>query len=118
MHWLKRVGLGAILLFGAVLLSGATVLCWAYTANALLDDSPAKPVPVQITDMIQTTHGGIFREYQMKFRRAEDKSDQSLLTTPDHMDQFVVPIGNAMVRAGRFGWPWVETIKPIVVVGQ
>jgi hypothetical protein len=114
MHWLKLVGMGLVLLTGSILICGATVLCWAFTANALLDKSPSKPVPVRITEMIQTTHGGIFREYQMKFRRAGDKKNQSLLSTPDHMDQFVVPVGNALVREGRFGWPWVETIEPVI----
>jgi hypothetical protein len=118
MHWLKLGGLGLVLFAGAVLLCGATVLCWAFTANALLDQSPPKRVPVEVTEMIQTTHGGIFREYQMKFRRVGDKKDQSLLSTPDHMDQFVVPLGNALVREGRFGWPWVETIEPVLKVNR
>ena len=109
-----RGGLFAIVLvFGAALLGGATVLCWAMTANALLDKSPARPVPVRITDMIQETTDFIYREYKMKYRRAEDKSDQTLLTTPDNLNQFQAPIGIAQVRQGRFGWPWVETIDPI-----
>jgi hypothetical protein len=109
-----RGGLFAIILvLGAALLGGATVLCWAMTANALLDKSPARPVPVRITDMIQETTDFIYREYKMKYRRAEDKSDQTLLTTPDNLNQFQLPIGIAQVRQGRFGWPWVETIDPL-----
>jgi hypothetical protein len=102
-----------VILLGAAGLGGATVLCWAMTANALLDNSPPQPTIVRITDMIQETTDFIYREYKMKYRRAEDKSDHTLLTTPDHMNQFQAPIGIAHVRQGRFGWPWVETIDPV-----
>jgi len=103
-----------ILVLGAAGLGGATVLCWAMTANALLDKSPAQPVVVGITEMIEETTDFIYREYKMKYRRAQDKSDHTLLTTPDHINQFLqLRIGIAQVRQGRFGWPWVETIDPI-----
>src|SRR5262249_42895548 len=102
-----------ILALGAAGLGGATVLCWAMTANALLDKSPPRPVPVRITDMIQETTDFIHPEYKMKDRRAEDISDHTLLTTPDNLNQFQAPIGIAQVRQGRFGWPWVETVDPI-----
>ena len=105
--------LAVVLVFGAMLLGGMTVLCWCFTANALLDRSPAKPEIVSITDMIQVTHKFIFREYKMKYRRVNEQKDHSMLTTPEHLEQFVVPSGTAQVRAGWLGWPWVETITPL-----
>jgi hypothetical protein len=106
---------GTVIVAGSILLSGVTFLCWCYTANALLDDSLAKPENVEITEMIEVTHSFIFREYKLKYRRANQPKDDEMLTTPDHLNQFVVPQGVAQVRAGKFGWPWVDTIDPVFV---
>lgn len=99
---------------GALLLGGATTLSWAYAANALLDRSPAEFRPVQITQAIQETHG-IFREYKLKYRFPAEPTDTShtLNTTPDHIQQFAnADAATAELRAGRFGWKWVQTIHP------
>jgi hypothetical protein len=101
-----------ILALGSAFISGLAVLSWCYTANALLDRSPAKVVPVNITGMVQVTHKFIFREYKLKFRRPNDLKDHELMTTPEHLDTFIVPAGNAQIRAGWLGWPWVETVDP------
>jgi len=34
-----------------------------------------------------------------------------MLTTPEHLMTFHGPEGVAQVRAGRLGWPWVETVS-------
>jgi hypothetical protein len=104
-----------ILPAGAVMLGGMTTLGMCYTANGLFDKSVAKPVPIVVTQMIQETHGFIIRNYQMKYRRANEQEIHSLLTTPQHLSQFTVPFGIAQVRSGWLGWPWVETIDPIKV---
>lgn len=104
---------GSILFVGALGLGGATMLCWAFTLNAWLDDSPGQNQLVQIDEMIQTTHSFIFREYAMKFHRVGREESLSFLSTPDHMQQFEIDAGLAEVHAGRFGWPWVRTIKPL-----
>jgi hypothetical protein len=110
----RRWMLAVLIPPGAVLLGGGTVLIGCFTANALLDKSPPKSVPVSITEMIQTTHSFLIREYTMKYRRAGDKSNHSMLTTPEHLDRFAVPLGIAEVREGWLGWPWVEAIEPVV----
>jgi hypothetical protein len=51
----------------------------------------------------------------MKYRRPGQKKDDSLLTTPEHLDKFVMPAGIAQVRTGWLGWPWVETVDPLAV---
>jgi hypothetical protein len=102
-----------VIVAGAVLLGGLTFLCWCFTANALLDQSPRHAEAVQITDMIQVTHSFLFREFKLKFRRAGRDRDDSMLTTPDHLSQFDVPLGNAQIRSGWLGWQWVETIEPL-----
>lgn len=112
---IRTLGMGLIAIFGAMLLGGATVLGLCLTANAVLDRSPSKPVAVKVTQKLQVTHSFLFREYKLKYRRAADRHDIEMLTTPQHLSQFVVPLGIARVRAGRFGWSWVETVDPIAV---
>ena len=111
---LGRIAWGMLLTFGAILLGAMTVICLAYSANAIFDTSESKPAPVQITQMTETTHSFIFREYTIEYQLQGKDKEHKLLTTPHHMDQFMVAAGTAQVREGRFGWPWVETIDPIV----
>jgi hypothetical protein len=113
---IRWYGLAALIVAGSILLGGLTLLCWCFTANALFDTSPRKQVPVEITEMIMETHSFLFREYKLKYSRPGKKKDDSLLTTPGHLDQFVAPVGVAQVREGWLGWPWVETVDPMVVV--
>jgi hypothetical protein len=101
---------------GMILLGGLTLLCWCFTANALFDRSAAEHIPVEITEMTQTTHNFVLRHYDMKFRRMNEDKDHTLLTTPQHLEQFAFPMGAAVVRQGWLGWPWVETIEPAIVV--
>ena len=105
-----------VLIAGAVLMGGATMLCWCFTANAMLDRLPSEPRLVKIGDMIMTTHSGIFREYTIEYQFPEDiqaDTTRKLLSTPSQMMQFETDVGMAQVRPGRFGWPWVETIEPL-----
>src|SRR5260221_3592026 len=67
---IKGWGFVLILGFGGALLGGGTALCWCFTINALFDRSPPQLRPVQITEMIVTTHNFIFREYSMKYKLA------------------------------------------------
>jgi hypothetical protein len=109
----RRMLYGSVIVAGSVLLCGVTFICWAFTANALLDRSPPKDENVQISEMIQTTYSFIFRDYKFKYRRLGKHKDDELLTTPEHLSEFDVPLGVAKVRSGYFGWPWVDTIEPV-----
>jgi hypothetical protein len=112
---IKRIGFGALITLGSVLLGGMTTMSFCMTANAVFDRSPRVFVPVQITNMVEITHEFLFREYKLQFRRAQDVQDIEQLTTPQHLDEFTVPVGIAHVRSGRFGWRWIETVEPIPV---
>jgi hypothetical protein len=112
----SRIGRGALIMAGAVLLGGAMSLGLCMTANALFDKSPEVLVPVQITKRVQITHNFLFREYKLQFRRAQDLKDLDLLTTPQHLRQFTIPLGIAHVRSGWLGWHWVETVEPVQLV--
>lgn len=109
--WFLRVTLAV----GAPLLGAVTVLCWSFAANALLDASPARPVSATITGKTMTTHVFIFREYQLEYTLAGSSTKQKLLTTPEHLRELTSGRGEALVRSGRFGWPWVETVVPVPI---
>jgi hypothetical protein len=99
---------------GMILMGGLTGLCWSFTLNAMLDDSPPQFRPVQVQNLLVVTHKLIFREYKIEYRFLADADRKhNLLSTPDHMQQFDTDLGLAEVHAGRLGWPWVKTIVPV-----
>jgi hypothetical protein len=99
--------------FGALMLGGGIVLCWCFTANALLDNSKPEFRPVEIVEFWSTTHSFLFREYEIEYRFPGEQKTRKLLSTPAEMRQFRMRLGLAEVHAGRFGWPWVKDIAPI-----
>ncbi len=114
--WLGVQGffLGLILLAGLFVLGGILGLCLCLTANAWLDNSEPTPQLVRIDNFWQTTHNGIFREYSIEYHFPDEANvKHKQLSTPAEMDTFTLPLGTAVVRTGRFGWTWVETIKPV-----
>lgn len=115
--WFGAQGLflAIIMAAGALLLGGSTALCWALTANAWFDDSLPQFRPVRIEQFVETTHSLIIRDYTIEYRFVDDDAEKhTFLTTPEEIDQFGAPIGVAEVRAGRFGWPWVRSLVPLV----
>jgi hypothetical protein len=111
----SRVLRGALVGSGAIMLGCVVAMSVCLTINAALDRSQAKLEMVRITQMVEITHEAIFREYKLKYRRANDASDQEFLTTPRHLQEFTIPVGIAHVKSGRLGWHWVEAIAPIRV---
>lgn len=103
-----------ILIAGSLLMGGLTFFCWAITANALLDGSPASTRPLLIDEAIQVTHKALFREYKLKYHFVDDPGTKhEFLSTPSHIDTFDGPLALAEIHAGRFGWPWVKDIRPM-----
>jgi hypothetical protein len=100
---------------GALLMGGLTVLCWCYTANAVLDTSKPQFSPVQIVEFWSTTHNFLFRQYEIEYRFPAETKTRKLLSTPAHMRQFRSREAVAEIHAGRFGWPWVKIIAPAEV---
>jgi hypothetical protein len=106
---------GLLIVAGSILLGACTFMCWCFTANALLDASPVKTKNVRITNMIQTTHDFIIRDYRIKYRFPDKAKDDELLTTPEHLSEFDLPIGVAEIQSGWLGWPWVKTVRPVKI---
>ena len=97
-------------------MGGMTTLCWAFTVNALLDDSPPDFQAAQIQGLVTVTHSFIFREYKIEYRLlGPDQEKHDLLSTPEHMKQFKTGLAVAEVHAGWFGWRWVKDIKPVQI---
>ena len=105
--WLVRIAV----VLGAPLLGGVLTLCWLFFANAWLDESAPRREPVQIENLVMTTHGFVLREYQIEYVLSGSGARGKLLSTPEQMAAFTSAQGVARVRAGAFGWPWVEAIE-------
>jgi len=102
---------------GSLLIGGVTVLCWCFTANALLDTSKPEFRPVQIVEFWSTTHNFLFREYEIEYHLEGETKTRKLLSTPAQMRQFRFRQATAEMHAGRFGWLWVKTIGPVRASG-
>ena len=106
---------------GAIGLPSVIVHQWLVSANALLDTSEGTLEAVEIEEMIQVTHAGIFREYKIEYRlpaRGEAGDGHSMLSTPDNMSQFEFAQAVAVVKQGAFGWEWVSEIIPLQQVNE
>ncbi|HSU54794.1 MAG TPA: hypothetical protein VLT36_12100 [Candidatus Dormibacteraeota bacterium] len=97
---------------GALMLGGVVVLCWCFSANALLDKSKPEFRPVEIVEFWSTTHSFLFREYEIEYRFPGETKTRKLLSSPAQMARFQSKQGVAEVHPGCFGWSWVETIAP------
>ncbi len=109
-HGLQAWFLRVVVAAGAPLLGAGTALCWCFMANAWLDTSAARPVPATIVGMTMTTHAFLFREYELEYRLDGSEAKRKMLTTPEHLMSLRGARAVARVRAGRLGWPWVETV--------
>jgi hypothetical protein len=105
--WIVRIAV----VLGAPLVGAALAVCWLFFANAWLDESAQRREPVQIENLVMTTHGLVFREYQIEYALSGSGARGKLLSTPEHMATLTSADGVALVRAGAFGWPWVEAIE-------
>jgi hypothetical protein len=101
--------LGALL--SALLLGGMTGVCWALMLNAWLDRSPADVRPASVVELWHTTQYGLLRDYEIEYRLA-DGDKHKLLSSWQHMQTFESRRAWATVRAGAFGWRWVQSVDP------
>lgn len=109
---LHHIGFNAVILAGSVLICSITMLCWFFTANALLDDSQPRIADASITELEQTTHSFVFRDYKIHYRMDGVREDQEFLTTPQHLAAFDGQNATVKIRSGWLDWPWVEGVEP------
>ena len=99
--------------FGVAMLAG---LAQTLT-NALLDFSPPHYREVEVVNFWQTTHKGIFREYQIEYRPLDGGLAEKYPAKQGHMEAFADSrAGVVEVHGGLFGWPWIRQIHPVVFV--
>lgn len=100
------IGVG-LFLAGAAASAGTAIL-----ANAWLDTSPPRYVPVKVVKRAATTSKLIFRSYEIEYRKKGGTRTRTYYPSYDEFEQFRGPFPVAVVRAGRFGMPWVERLEP------
>ncbi|HUY92670.1 MAG TPA: hypothetical protein VMV10_28275 [Pirellulales bacterium] len=92
----------ALLIPGIFLVGGMTVLCWCFTANAWLDDSPA-------TLQAATVEG--FQGRKLFYRLPGVPDRLEYYTTRENCLKLLNKPAVAEVHAGRLGWPWVKELR-------
>ena len=112
---LSTIGMSLLYGFVFLILANLIVFGCAISVNSLFDQSPPKSTPVEITQLTETIHKLIFREYKIEYKMDGVDDELELMSTPEHMDTFEFAAGIANVRDGYFGWRWVDTIDPVVI---
>lgn len=105
-----------VLVAGALVLGAAVTLAACFSTNAILDASPPTLRPVELRELSMVTHNLIYREYVAEWAFPGAAETHELRMSPDEMywlaNRPVGVEGVAVVRGGRFGWPWIQTIVP------
>ena len=119
----SRLGRGPLILFAfvAVAWGGAIPLGGAFVANVLLDGAPPREEAVVIDKVQVSRHRFGLRTYTIKYRFVGGgPSPHSFEVTTAQHDRFAAaPMpATAIVRPGRFGWPWVEDLRPAAPGGN
>lgn len=107
--------------FGVFVLGvvGVPVLACIATVlgNAFLDRSPPDYRDIEVVEMTQTTHSGIWRNYDLKYREIATGREEEQTTIVDVLDAFSEnELGVIDVAAGRFGMPWVRGMHALLLV--
>jgi hypothetical protein len=89
--------------FGSIGFGALTALCWCFTVNAWLDDSPAEFRAAEIAERRIETRGGVFREYLVEYTLRDPLLKNTFSTTPAPWEVLMNRTAIAEVHAGRFG---------------
>lgn len=109
---LERVVYAGALVVGIPLLSAIIAVCGVLFVNGYLDRSAPTTVPVEIGERHTETHALVFRQYKVNYTLAGEEKERILSTSPGHLQRLGDYVaGVAFVRAGYFGWPWIQTIE-------
>ena len=89
-----------------------------FSANGLGDDGPPETRPVKVLELYEESHAYVVRQFYAEYTIQDDpdgpENKRQLYTSPEHL---LVLAGEgpfeAVIRPGRLGFPWVETIQPV-----
>jgi hypothetical protein len=102
-----------LLVAGAPLLGATLVVPYCLLANAKLDASPPRLEPIRIEARTERTYNLVFRQYRLEFAFENGpEGSQHLALSPEELAAFEGERGVAVVREGRLGWRWVESVAP------
>ncbi|MEM8932169.1 MAG: hypothetical protein AAGE94_13395 [Acidobacteriota bacterium] len=100
---------------GIVVLSGLLGICVAITLNARLDDEPATEMAVEVVELFEETHVFLVRLYYVEIRHRDGAEAHDVYLHPAELEPyFFTNEAIARVRPGRYGWPWVESVEPVL----
>lgn len=106
----RRLYSGALLI-GVPILFAIVTVCSVLFANGYLDRSVPARVPAHIGERYTETHALVFRQYKVDFILEGEEKERTLSTSPAHLQRLGHhTTGEALIRAGYFGWPWIETL--------
>jgi hypothetical protein len=111
--FLRAIGRPRVLaMFGGALIGAMTGACWSLLLNAWLDRSPAANQPATVVEFWTKTYEFLVRSYEIEYRLGPEPRTRRLLSTMEEMERFRAPEAVARIRAGAFGWRWVESLEP------
>ena len=97
-------------IFGAV---GAPLLL--IILNSRLDREAPKLEPIEIVNFWQTTHNFIFRDYEVEYRSLQAGGATKRHVRYSQLERIGdAGFGVVEVGPGRFGYPWVRGIHPVI----
>lgn len=108
--WFVSIGGGA---FGALF---GTLILIAF-ANSGLDKSPPQYRDIEVINLWQTTHDGIFRDYEIEYRELPGGTQRRYPARAPELAEFdLLRLGVIEVHAGRLGLPWISRACPAMLV--
>lgn len=105
-------GLGCLMIGGVFvgIIGGILTL---FILNATLDNSPAEYRPIEVVEFWETTHSGVFRNYEIEYRPFGAVKTDKVPATHEQMERFQNEFGVIEIGDGRFGLPYVRGIHPL-----
>lgn len=111
-HGFSKLTYGLLVSFALALLGVFVGGGLSFCANAWLDQSPPRRIPIEITDREMKTSRFVLRTYTIHYRFLDAKQGHAYDTSLEDIERFPGNSPNAIVREGAFGWPWVERLEP------
>ena len=72
-----------------------------------------RPEPLR-KELIQETHGFIFREYGVSYRFPDEDKTRDQTTTRQRIAELMYCEASvAEIRSGAFGWRWVSDVRAV-----
>ena len=98
---------------GTAMLTSVFVFGQGYSANALLDQSPAEREIVVIREVSIETYKGLFRQFRLTYSPVESDETTTVAVSPQVADGCETEFAIVELGEGYFGWRWLRQITPV-----